>query len=486
MDYIPLQDPTHSSHRGRFWYHAFVHALSVLLAATAVALFPAFSYKPWSLPTTYPLKTTQQYLNFIVVALALLLSSLLQHCLAITNNTEVEAEFASKSLTLAALQARAAANGKDVIDMLRYASRNARLWRISGPFAVAIFAFSAMSWVLSIVFVIDAKLLPHDKLTTVPVSLGADIPTLPDACRGSLTAEGCTYDLAMSALTSQLITHTPYTFNNVTFSGPEGTRALPVGVMQNFADQAVNSTFGQEMSRYCLPLLRPNLVNCSTAGEGRAKYVYMSTVIDTFLDIPYDTYSVIINPDTDANQTYVLTSSNDKRGVMAVAHSEKKGEIALSILTGSGQYADLLSKLATGQDAPFTKEKYNETTYTVLCEAPFDDTTYSWNWVEFSLNGGVMTANMTDDTCRENKGKSPMVWLDYALEGATSSAQLRDGYSKLLNTDYLSQTGADYERMKAYGMSPLEYILSHIEAIVQTAWTAVGDEHLDLDKEELH
>lgn len=476
MDYIPLQNVSQSSHRRRFWYHAFVHTLSVLLAATAVALFPAFSYKPWSLATTHSLKTTQQYLNFIVIASALATSWLLQHCLAITNNTEVEAEFASKRLSLAALQARAAANGKDVIDMLRYASHNARLWKVSGPFAVAIFAFSAMSWVLSIVFVIDAKLMPDDELSTVQVSLGADTPTLPDACRSSLTAEGCTYDLAMSALTSQLITHTPYTFNNVTFSGAEGTRALPVGAMKDFADRAVESDFGQERSKYCLPLMRPNLVNCSAAEEDRAKYVYMSTQHDTFLDIPYDTYSVIINPDSDNNQTYVLTSSNGDRGVMVVAHSEKKGETALSILTGSGQYADLLSRLAIGQAAPFIKEKYNETTYTVVCEAPFDDTTYSWNWVEFTLNGGVMTANLTNQTCRENEEKSPMVWLDYALEGATSSAQLRDGYSKLLNTDYLSDSGDDYERMKAYNMTPLEYILSHIEAIVMTAWTAVSTE----------
>ena len=332
-----------------------------------------------------------------------------------------------------------------------------------------------MSWVLSIVFVLDSRLIPGEDRTRVSVTLGGDVPALPDACRSSLTAAGCTYDLAMSALTSQLITHTPYTFDNITFSGAEGTMGLPVGAMRAFADQAVHSRFGQEKARFCLPVFRPNLVTCKEVTDGsRAKIEFMSTQYDTFLKINYDTYRIIINPDTDFNQTYVLTSSNGDGGVMTVAHSELEGETALSILTGSGQYANLLSQLAIGKNATYAKEAYNETQFTVLCDSPFDDDIYSWRWIDFTLNGGVMTANSSDEICRENAGKSPMQWLDYALEGATASAQLRDGYSKLLNVDYMDTNGEDYERMKAYNMSPLEYILSHIEMIVQTAWTATN------------
>ncbi|KAK4618816.1 hypothetical protein CLAFUR0_11864 [Fulvia fulva] len=433
MDYIPVKKPTRTSQWSYFWYHAFLHGLSFVLAATAVALFPAFAYKPWSVSIHYDLKTTQQYVNFVVIACALLLSWLLQHCPYITNKAEAEAEFASKDLSLAALQTRTAANDKDVIDMLRYAVRNSRLWYISAPFALAITVFSAMSWVLSIVFVLDSRLVPGDNSTNVSVTLGGDVPALPDACRSSLTAAGCTYDLAMSALTSQLITHTPYTFDNITFSGAEGTMGLPSSEIE-----------------------------------------YMSTQYDTFLKINYDTYRIVINPNTGFNQTYVLTSSNGDGGVMTVARSELEGETALSILTASGQYANLLSQLAVGKNATFEKEAYNETQFTVLCDSPFNDDIYSWRWIEFSLDGGVMTTNSANETCRDDEGKSPMQWLDYALEGATASAQLRDGYSKLLNTDYLDTTGDDYERMQAYNMSPLEYILSHIEMILQTAWTATN------------
>ena len=67
-----------------------------------------------------------------------------------------------------------------------------------------------------------------------------------------------------------------------------------------------------------------------------------------------------------------------------------------------------------------------------------------------------------------------MGWLDYALEQATALSSLRDGYSKLLNEEYLASTGPAYERMQHFGMSPLEYICSQIVGIVLTAWTATN------------
>ncbi|KAL2045477.1 hypothetical protein N7G274_001905 [Stereocaulon virgatum] len=79
--------------------------------------------------------------------------------------------------------------------------------------------------------------------------------TLPDRCGQYLTAANCTYDLAASALSSQLITHTPYSVANVTFASPNGTRGEPYGILNGFARQARNSTFRGERAEHCLPVL---------------------------------------------------------------------------------------------------------------------------------------------------------------------------------------------------------------------------------------
>ena len=74
------------------------------------------------------------------------------------------------------------------------------------------------------------------------IILDSDVPELPGPCRIALTAVNCTYDLANGALTSQLITHTPYTFK-YPFTGPEGTQSLPVAALEHFASRASKSAF---------------------------------------------------------------------------------------------------------------------------------------------------------------------------------------------------------------------------------------------------
>ena len=392
---------------------------------------------------------------------------------SITNDAEVQAEFEAKRLNLARLQLRSEISKKDVMSLLRLASQNVPLWRISLPYAIAIPAFSALSWALSLVFVLESQLTPYYDTSRVNITLGIDVPKFPDACRSSLTAPNCTYDLASSALTSQFITRTPYTFNNVTFSGPNGTQAIPVGAMQQFANLTKGTRFNEEKSQYCLPVLQPNLVSCTAVSdEHRAKYTYVGSRYDTYLKASWDTYEVLINPDSEYNQTYVVTGS--EFGVMAVSHSKKPAETSLTILTGIGRYADTLSRLSSGSPMTWSNDTYNETQYTVLCDAPYNNHTYSWQWVNFTLTGGVMSPALTNVTCAQNNGSSPMGWLDYALEQATALSSLRDGYSKLLNEEYLASTGPAYERMQHFGMSPLEYICSQIVGIVLTAWTATN------------
>ncbi|KAK3635163.1 hypothetical protein LTR22_019304 [Elasticomyces elasticus] len=478
MKYISLEPTSHSDSPGRhtwYYYHALLHSLSVLLAVIVVTLFPTFFYKPWSLPTPYSIKTAQQYLNFAATAVSILLSILMFRCLALTNDAEAEADFDARRLTPARLRARSDVSRKDVLSMLGLAINNARLWAVAAPNVGAIVVFSAISWVLSIISVLDVRLANTPIPSTVNITLGIDVPRFPDACHYSLGAPDCTYNLAASALASQLITHTPFTFANVTFSGPLGTQGLPVGALEHFANKERASRFGNERSEYCLPILKPGLVSCSPVETSDwVEYSYMSSRHDNFLKLDLDSYEVTINPATKNNQTYVLTSSH--YGIMSVSRSKRPENTSVTVLTGSGQYADLLSRLSIGEPAPYTNATYNETHFTLLCEAPYTSSIYNWQWIEFTLLGGVMSATPTNITCREHNSTSrnPMAWLDYALEDATSLLNLGDGYSKLINTDYLAQSGPDFERMAAYNMSPLEYILDHIISIVDTAWTATN------------
>lgn len=338
-----------------------------------------------------------------------------------------------------------------------------------------------MSWVLSLIFVIDTRLVAdvHES-SIVNLTLGANIPRYPDACGASMTTltdANCTYGLASSALTSQLITHTPYTFANVTSSRSVGTQGLPIDAMTHFAKRTASTKFSDEAAQYCLPILKPDLVNCTPVDDGsRAKYTYIDSRRDMDQRIAWDIYEVSINPDKDYNQTYIVATQSN--GTMVVSRSKNDKEISLTVLTGSGRYADILSRLTTGDPLPYANNTYNETQFTVLCDAPHNERTFSWKWVNFTLNGGVMSAKSANETCRENK-KNPMGWLDYAFERTAQSNNIGDGYSKLFNTDYLATSGPDYERMRALDMKPLEYILSQIMAIVLTAWTGTNPDIAD-------
>jgi len=314
-------------------------------------------------------------------------------------------------------------------------------------------------------------------MSSVNLTMGIDVPRFPDACHDQgLTAANCTYDLAAGALASHLITHTPFTFANVTFSGAVGTQGLPIGAMQHFASVGTQSRFGHEMSGYCLPVLEPSHVTCTPIDtEERVQYVYITTRYDPFLKVDLDTYEVTHNPGTDYNQTYVLTSS--AFGVMSISRSKRPQDTSVTVLTGSGQYADLLSQLTTRTPLIYDNATYNQTHFTVLCDAPYTSSIYTWEWVSFTLTGGVMSAHTKNATsCANATERNPMGWLDYALENSAILFNFGDGYSKLLNTDFLATQGADYRRMQEYGMSPLEHIVNQIIAIVLTAWTATNAE----------
>ena len=81
---------------------------------------------------------------------------------------------------------------------------------------LAIIIFGFINSVLSVIFVIELVISEQGIQSPAYIPLGVDIPwewegKVVDPCSISIAEPGCSYDLAMTALSSQLITYTPYT-----------------------------------------------------------------------------------------------------------------------------------------------------------------------------------------------------------------------------------------------------------------------------------
>lgn len=121
--------------------------------------------------------------------------------------------------------------------------------------------------VLSIIFVVEPIISDKGYLKPAYIPLSIDIPEyykgeVVDPCTIEFSAPGCAYDLALTSLTSQLVTYSPYTLGGVTFEPPNGTMGLPYWAFEHFRQQASKSPFEEQKRRYCLPVLDPQLWSC--------------------------------------------------------------------------------------------------------------------------------------------------------------------------------------------------------------------------------
>ena len=110
------------------------------------------------------------------------------------------------------------------------------------------------------------------------------------------------------------------------------------------------------------------------------------------------TYDAVVHPDIAYNETHVLTSCQS--AIMAVSRSRGSEDTFTTVVTGSDQCANLLSQLSTGESIQYSDATDNQTIFTLLCEAQYDQTIYSWQWVSFSRNGGVMSIITKNEKCR--------------------------------------------------------------------------------------
>ncbi len=119
---------------------------------------------------------------------------------------------------------------------------------------------------------VDVIISDKGDLVPVPIPLSIDIPetwngTTVDPCSIDINSPGCTYILALQALSSQLVSYQPYSIAGVTFEPPNGTMGLPYYAMKHFSDEVKSIPFEDARRRYCLPVLDPRVVKCEEVGS---------------------------------------------------------------------------------------------------------------------------------------------------------------------------------------------------------------------------
>jgi hypothetical protein len=106
-----------------------------------------------------------------------------------------------------------------------------------------------------------------------------------------------------------------------------------------------------------------------------------------------------------------------------------------------------------------------------------DNVGSSWRQVDFTLESGVLRANVTDERCPNarapsGQGSSGFTDLMYALQGAASVISSGDGYSRFFNEHPITGEGTNIFA----NMSRLDAVVNQVYHITQTFWTSIGGE----------
>lgn len=327
-----------------------------------------------------------------------------------------------------------------------------------------------------------------------------DIPESHDPCRYNINSPTCTYVLALTALSSQLVSYQPYIVGGVTFEPPNGTMGLPYHAMKHFADQVSATPFEDARRRYCLPVLDPHIIKCTEVpidpdtcesadnfvkfksmnvsywkedldGDGPGnKFLGTGTYkITSPFPRPYDDYgSTVFRTDDQGKGVMVLQkfSGDDTTSLLAAANAH--GEIG---------YASMLHRLMyDGRNPEYNEPKGATYDFAARCNITSiqheDNLASSWRQVDFTLNSGVLRANVTEERCpnaraKEGQNLSGFTDLMWSLNGAGSIISSSDGYSKFFNEVPITGAGTNVFA----NMSRIDAVVNQMYHIVQTAWT---------------
>ncbi|KAJ9654528.1 hypothetical protein H2201_008989 [Coniosporium apollinis] len=463
-----------AKYRALFSTPGALQAVTVLLAAAIVSLFPVLSNLSLILPTRYGLKTTQQIVNFLVPVIAIGLGILFKDCLGRTNEAESALALDRSSLTLGRLEMHTAAARESLLKLTTGFFRVKAARGRACLYMCSLLAFAALTWVLSIVFVVEIQTISPNLFWNQSLSdlngeryeprharLPADIPDDTDACNRNLGSPNCTYVLSVAPLSSMLVTHTPYHIAGVRFhANYQGPRGIPYDFLEQFVEE-------------------PLLLASSTRSHITA-YEYVPITRDD------GTYVVTVDPDTPyAYQVPRVSGDNGTTTTWTIVNSRHPNKTRETVISEAGPRTNLLSQLMYGTNA-------TSNITTVVCTL---DTRWYWSWTLFRYSNntfqvgapGVIPCSndLSLSWCEYLQQYPAYKNLEYAIEGATTVFSSISGYSKYINRDpdYMIDSAAmlanpgqiiysnvtylrDYA--ESNGMTELEVLLSAIYGVVTT------------------
>ena len=419
------------------------------------------------------------------------------------NEAETAAELRTGKLTIPRLNTHVEASGGSRTGLSIAAINNKGLWPLVAFYLIAMTVYGVLNSVLSVIFVVDVVTSSVGQEMPVHIPTSADVPATYngnelDPCRGAFANPGCTYDLALTSLASQLVTNTPYNIAGVTFQSPNGTMGLPYWAMKHFADNVTDSLFDDEYRQYCLPVLDPHVIKCTeepfvqawgetndTTAQYLSLFVYEHDYFayDNFTKLHQikdviDMYKVVIDYPSNDTINRVRYRINDQgKGTMTVWQYPTVEQQDVTVITagnsGGQGYASLIHQMLYGdyQSQAF-RDKWPATKIAVKCKfsSLFNNNDHSsWRKVNFNMNGGVLRANVTEERCPNprHEGFSGYSDLYYAIEGAAAILAGEDGYTKLLNNNTELGYGTDIFA----GMSRLDAAVNKIYHLVQTSYS---------------
>ena len=382
------------------------------------------------------------------------------------------------------------------------AVHNRDVWFLVMVYFLTMIVFGFLHSVLSVIFVVEGVISAKGEMVPIySITLSQDAPSDYDPCSLAFGTPGCAYDLAMTSLTSMLVTVTPFTVAGVTFEPPNGTLGLPYHAMKHFSDQVASSPFDEEHRRYCLPTLEPHLIRCTeepfnqVLGQTDSNLMRVEQLLvyknhsGTPHQIPGHLVYQMDSPYPTANFGNTKYRTNDEgQGIFLAKSQWTPAGVALNVTLIAGMnnggdkgYGSLLYRMTYGSDKEpdlSSVPQNSEYTFAAKCEIPSIVTESSghssWRQVDFTLKSGLLKANVTEERCPNPRGpyRSGYGDLYIALEGAASVLASSDGYSKLFNENVEDGTTKGGSGSMIFdGMSRLDATVNKMYHLVQTSYT---------------
>lgn len=273
--------------------------------------------------------------------------------------------------------------------------------------------------------------------------------------------------------------------------------------MKHFQDEVQANKFDDARRRYCLPVLDPHVIKCeevwingSTCASEDNFVKFKSLNVTHINETTGQTQNLqtglykISSPYPNGLENFGATKlrvDNEGKGVMIVQMFPPDPYTTLvgaANAYGEVGYASMLYRIMHHGSNPDYSDIPPGGTYDFAARCKLtaikheDGLASSWRQVDFTLNSGVLRANVTDERCPNarapsNQSFSGFTDLTFALDGAAAIISSSDGYSKFFNENPAGSQGTNIFA----NMTRFDAVVNQIYHIVQTAWTETSYEY---------